>query len=105
MVNFTLRGGVVAKLSESEIQDVLADLPGWRASADGIALERRYTFPDFPKAMAFMARAAVEIDRLDHHPEWSNVYNRLDVRLTTHDAGGVTDKDLMLARLLDGMVA
>ena len=74
----------------------------WRADgADAIA--RSLTFEDFNAAFGFMTRVAIWADKADHHPEWSNVYNRVDVRLTTHDAGGVTDKDLALARFIDGV--
>jgi len=93
----------MSKLSNTEIDKAMAAAPAWRRSADGAAIERRFEFADFPAAMAFMARAAVKIDALDHHPEWSNVYNRLDVRLTTHDAGGLTAKDFALAKILDGL--
>jgi 4a-hydroxytetrahydrobiopterin dehydratase len=87
-------------LSDAEISSLLAGSPGWR-HADG-ALCRSYRFAGFRQAIAFMSAAAAEIDRLDHHPEWSNVYATVSVRLTTHDAGEVvTARDAELARLLD----
>jgi 4a-hydroxytetrahydrobiopterin dehydratase len=64
-------------------------------------LERRYTFADFSEAWAFMSRVALLAERHDHHPDWSNVWNRVDIRLTTHDADGLTDKDYALARAID----
>lgn len=64
-------------------------------------LERRYTFADFSEAWAFMSRVALLAERHDHHPDWSNVWNRVDIRLTTHDADGLTEKDYALARAID----
>lgn len=87
-------------LSNDEIATALADLSGW--TYDGDALVKTFEFDDFAGAIDFMSRVRPEIDALDHHPEWSNVYNRVDVRLNSHDVGGVTDRDLRLARLLDG---
>lgn len=86
-------------LTEPEIAAALRDLPGW--SRDGDALTRTYEFADFREAMAFLLRAAFEAEALDHHPEWSNVYRRVTIRLTTHDAGHrISAKDLELARRL-----
>lgn len=82
--------------------EVLAALPLWRAADDPRpAIMRELRFADFNGAFGFMTRVALMADRLDHHPEWSNVYNRVTVVLTTHDAGGLTDKDLTLARFID----
>lgn len=87
-------------LTPAEIAAALAELPQW-THRDG-ALQREYRFASFRQAMAFMAACAPEIDRLDHHPEWTNVYDRVRVRLTTHDAGNlVTERDVELARLLE----
>lgn len=91
----------MATFNEQEIRERLAGIDGW--TTDGTAIEKRFEFDDFTAAMAFMATAAPKIDALDHHPEWTNVYNRVDVRLTSHDAGGVTERDLELAGLLDQM--
>jgi len=88
-------------LSEQEIHERLTGLEGW--TTDGTAIEKRFEFDDFNGAMKFMVTAAPGIDALNHHPEWTNVYNRVDVRLTSHDAGGVTERDLELALLLDGL--
>ncbi len=74
----------------------LASLPGWRD-----AIGRSYRFADFNAAFGFMARVALMAEKLDHHPEWSNVYNRVEVVLTTHDAGGVTSLDVALATFMD----
>lgn len=76
-------------------------LSGWRASEDGLALEKRYRFLDFNAAFGWMARVALAAEKADHHPEWFNVYDRVEVRLTTHDAGGVTARDVALAKFMD----
>ncbi len=93
----------MAKLSDAEIQDALTRLPGW-SLANG-RLHREFRFADFVHAFGFMATAAIAIEKRDHHPEWLNVYNRVTVDLTTHDAGGVTSKDVSLAELLDSIAA
>lgn len=73
----------------------------WTKSADGLALERSYRFADFSEAFAFLARVAMHAEKIDHHPEFTSVWNRVDFRLTTHDAGGVTDRDVALAEAID----
>lgn len=79
---------------------------GWSKSADAKALERSFKFKDFSGAFAFLTRVALHAEKVDHHPEFTNVWNRIDFRLTTHDAGGVTERDIQLAeainRLADG---
>ena len=85
--------------TETQINEHLAGLEGW--TTDGTAIEKRFEFDDFKAAFAFMTTAAPKIDALDHHPEWTNVYNRVDVRLSSHDVGGVTERDLELAGILD----
>jgi 4a-hydroxytetrahydrobiopterin dehydratase len=89
------------KLTEGEVAAALAGLNGWSVRAG--KLHRDYKFPDFGHAMGFMMAAAPSIERNNHHPEWSNVYNRVSVDLTTHDAGGITKKDVELAALLEGL--
>ncbi|MGC8203031.1 4a-hydroxytetrahydrobiopterin dehydratase [Aliiroseovarius sp. PTFE2010] len=74
---------------------------GWQLSADGKAIEKRYKFKNFAEALGFMVRAGMAAEKMDHHPEWTNVYNRVDVRLTTHDAGGLTENDTKLAKKMD----
>lgn len=86
-------------MSTDEITQALEGSTGW--AYDGDALIKTFTFDDFAAAIDFMAAARPRIDQLNHHPEWTNVYNRVDVRLNSHDVGGVTDRDLQLARLLD----
>jgi 4a-hydroxytetrahydrobiopterin dehydratase len=90
-----------APLPSADVHARLAALPGWRLSADGKAIEREFRFADFRTAFAFMARVALAAERADHHPEWRNVYNRVDVRWSTHDAGGLTDSDFALAAECD----
>jgi 4a-hydroxytetrahydrobiopterin dehydratase len=80
----------------------LQQLPGWSAVEGGRdAIRRQYRFADFNQAFAFMTRVALTAEKLDHHPEWSNVYNRVEVLLTTHDADGVTELDVKLAVFMD----
>jgi len=92
---------VIPKLSDAEVQAGLAGLPEW-SLVQG-KLHRAYKFPDFAHAMGFMATAAPKIERLDHHPEWANVYNRVTIHLSTHDSGGITKKDFELAGILEGI--
>ena len=77
--------------------------PGWTLSDDGAALERTYRFKDFAEAFAFLTRVAAHAEAVDHHPEFTSVWNRVDFRLTRHDAGGVTPRDLDLARAIDAL--
>ena len=77
--------------------------PGWTLSDDGAALERTYRFKDFAEAFAFLTRVAAHAEAVDHHPEFTSVWNRVDFRLTSHDAGGVTPRDLDLARAIDAL--
>ena len=92
---------MIPKLSDAEVQAGLAGLPEW-SLVQG-KLHRAYKFPDFAHAMGFMATAAPKIERLDHHPEWANVYNRVTIHLSTHDSGGITKKDFELAGILEGI--
>lgn len=79
----------------------LAQVPAWSAVEGRDAIRREFRFADFNEAFGFMARVALKADQLDHHPEWFNVYNRVDVLLATHDADGVTELDVELARFMD----
>jgi 4a-hydroxytetrahydrobiopterin dehydratase len=90
---------MAVKLSSAEIQIALAELPGWKLAGD--KLHREYRFDDFSLAFGFMAASATAIERMNHHPEWSNVYGTVVVNLTTHDAGGITKNDLDLAAALE----
>jgi 4a-hydroxytetrahydrobiopterin dehydratase len=82
----------------------LKSLPEWSAAAGRDAITRSFRFPDFTAAFAFMTRVAAKAEEMDHHPEWFNVWNRVDVTLSTHDAGGVTQKDADLAAFMDSLV-
>src|SRR5438552_14016624 len=83
------------------VEAALSQLEGWRAAAGREAIVKSYRFKDFAEAFAVMTRVALAAEKLDHHPEWSNVYDRLDVTLATHDANGVTELDVQLAKVLD----
>jgi 4a-hydroxytetrahydrobiopterin dehydratase len=87
------------------VEQALAQLEGWRAAEGREAIVKSYRFKDFADAFAVMSRVALAAEKLDHHPEWFNVYNRLDVTLATHDANGVTELDVTLARILDAAAA
>ncbi len=89
------------RLDTEQVRERLAALPGWQLSDDGLAITRKFKFADFQQAFAFMTQVALAAERADHHPEWSNVYNRVDMRLTTHDAGGLTERDFALADVAD----
>lgn len=89
----------VAKLTRAELSSALSTLPDW-AVQDG-KLHREYKFPDFMHAVGFMAAAAIAIEGMNHHPEWSNVWNRVVIDLTTHDSGGITANDIALASKLE----
>jgi 4a-hydroxytetrahydrobiopterin dehydratase len=80
------------------------DIPeGWDLSDDGKALKRTFRFKDFSEAFGFLTRVAMHAEKIDHHPEFTNVWNQVDFRLTTHDMGGVTDRDLKLAEAINGL--
>jgi len=85
------------KLTRPEIDAKLAEIDDWELEDGGEAISRTFTFKNFSEAFGFMARAALAAEKLDHHPEWSNVYKTVEVRLTTHDAGGLTQLDFDLA--------
>jgi 4a-hydroxytetrahydrobiopterin dehydratase len=80
-----------------------AEARGWRLSQDGAAIAKRFEFKDFSEAFGWMARAALLAEKMDHHPDWTNVYNRVDVTLTSHDAGGLTQRDFTLAERFDAI--
>ena len=90
------------KLSELEIEEELKQLSEWSVKND--KLHKEFKFDNFNQAFGFMTRAAMEIEKMNHHPEWFNVYNRITVELTTHDAGGITKNDVNLARILNALV-
>ena len=89
------------KLTQAEIAAALVKLPGWKVVK--ARLHREYKFPDFIHAFGFMATCATAIQAMDHHPEWFNVYGTVKIDLSTHDAGGITQKDIDLAKLLESV--
>jgi 4a-hydroxytetrahydrobiopterin dehydratase len=90
------------KLEGSARQSALRDLPQWKEVQGRDAISKRFEFKDFNAAFGFMSRAALVAEKMDHHPEWFNVYNKVDVTLSTHDAGGLTEKDIALAKAMEG---
>ncbi|ARS63918.1 MAG: 4a-hydroxytetrahydrobiopterin dehydratase [Nitrosopumilus sp.] len=90
------------RVSEAEIIEELKKLEGWNIKDN--KLHKEFQFDSFNQAFGFMTRAAMEIEKMNHHPEWFNVYNRITIDLTTHDAGGITNNDLNLARILNSLV-
>ena len=90
------------RLSETEITEELKKLEGWAIKDN--KLHKEFQFNSFNQAFGFMTRSAMEIEKMNHHPEWFNVYNRITVDLTTHDAGGITNNDINLARILNSLV-
>lgn len=94
----------MAVLNEGERDAALADLPGWTFDAGRNGIAKGFKFGDFGEAFGFMTRVALEADKADHHPEWSNVWNRVDILLSTHSAGGVTAKDVALAGKIEALL-
>lgn len=96
---------MVEKLSAAARQEALADLDEWTYEAGRDGIVRQFKFKDFSEAFAFMTRVALLAEKAGHHPEWSNVYNKVTITLTTHDAGGLSDKDVALATQIDAVAA
>ncbi len=90
------------RLSDADIDEELKNLAGW--SVVNEKLHKEFQFESFNQAFGFMTRAAMEIEKMNHHPEWFNAYNRITVELTTHDAGGITKNDIDLAKILNSLV-
>ena len=91
----------MSKLEGGARKVALAELTGWRELSGRDAIAKTFTFKDFNQAFGFMTRVALTAEKMDHHPEWSNVYKTVDVTLSTHDAGGVTQKDIALAKAME----
>ncbi len=91
------------RMETEEISAALQKLPDWALAADGTALRRAFRFTDFAAAFGFMTRVALMAERMNHHPDWSNCYNRVEITLSTHDAGGLTANDIRLARAIDSV--
>ncbi|WP_324828209.1 4a-hydroxytetrahydrobiopterin dehydratase [Qipengyuania zhejiangensis] len=95
----------VEKLTGDERTSWLAALPNWSLARDGEAIERTFQFGDFSEAFGFMTRVAILAEKRDHHPEWFNVYDKVEITLTTHDAGGLSLRDVKMARKIDALLA
>ena len=89
------------KLDRAASAARMGDIAGWALAEDGLSISRGFRFRDFNEAFGFMTRVALDAEKADHHPEWSNVYNRVEIVLTTHDAGGLTEKDFALAKAIN----
>jgi 4a-hydroxytetrahydrobiopterin dehydratase len=94
----------IRRLNEAERAVALADLPEWTLDTERDGIRRRFSFASFIYAFGFMTKVAILAEKADHHPEWSNVWNRVDVLLTTHDAGGLSQRDIALATEIDALV-
>ena len=88
-------------LDAGELAEAIKTLPGWQVDSAGKSLSKNFVFEDFSACFGVMSRIALAAEKLDHHPDWSNVWNRLDIRLSTHDAGGLTGLDIQLARQIN----
>ena len=95
----------IEPLPQGERDRLAENLPGWRLLSDRDALAREFRVKDFSAAWGFMARVALLAERHDHHPEWSNIYNRVSILLTTHDAGGLSERDIVLAQAIGAVLA
>jgi 4a-hydroxytetrahydrobiopterin dehydratase len=91
----------MAKLTEAEREAALAGLPGWTLVPDRDAITRTFTFKNFNAAFGWMTRVAMLAEKMDHHPEWFNVYSRVEVTLSTHDVGGLSERDVRMARAME----
>ncbi|GGD42736.1 4a-hydroxytetrahydrobiopterin dehydratase [Croceicoccus pelagius] len=95
---------MVARIEGEALHAAVADLDGWELREDLLAIERKFKFADFVEAFGFMTRVAILAEKADHHPEWFNVYNRVEITLTTHDADGVSQRDIDLANAIEGLL-
>ncbi|HWU94575.1 MAG TPA: 4a-hydroxytetrahydrobiopterin dehydratase [Sphingomonas sp.] len=95
---------MVARLTDGLREESLAALPAWSWDAERDAITRRFEFKDFNQAFGFMTRVALIAEKADHHPEWSNVWNKVDILLTTHDADGLSTRDIQMAQAIDALL-
>lgn len=91
------------KLTDGVLMQNLSGLEGWTLNEAKTAISRRFKFADFSTAFGFMTRVALKAEQLDHHPDWTNVYNTVDITLSTHDVGGLSEKDIVLARFISAL--
>ena len=94
----------MTKLTDQEIAQALSSLPGWSRCKNKNALKNSFRFSDFNEAFAFMTAIALKAEKMNHHPDWSNAYNQVDITLTTHSAGGVTVNDIELAKFINKLI-
>lgn len=94
----------IPPLTEEERDHWLTVLPNWKLAREGLAIRRSFKFEEFSEAFAFMTRVAMLAEQRDHHPEWSNVYNRVEIELTTHDADGLSRRDVEMAKKIDALL-
>jgi len=92
------------QLTRADIAEAIDALEGWALSTDGKAIEKTFRFENFSEALGFMVRAGLAAETMDHHPDWKNVYDRVEVRLTTHSAGALTELDFRLAARMDALI-
>jgi 4a-hydroxytetrahydrobiopterin dehydratase len=95
---------MIPRLTDDEIAAALADLPDWTLDAARTGITRSFKFRNFVEAFGFMTQVALLAEKADHHPEWSNVYNRVEIRLSTHDCGGLSKRDMALAAKIDALL-
>ena len=95
----------MARPRKIDLNTALADLPGWAAAPAKEAIEKSFKFKDFKQAFGFMAQVALKAEQMNHHPEWFNCYRHVEITLATHDAGGLTQKDVALAQAIEGLLA
>jgi len=96
---------MIKKLTPDELSKLLAELKHWKLSEDSHAIHRSFKFADFNEAFGFMTRVAIKAQEMDHHPEWSNVYDKVEITLSTHAAKGLTERDARLARFIDSITS
>jgi 4a-hydroxytetrahydrobiopterin dehydratase len=94
---------MVERITGAARQQAISELAGWRECEGRDAIQKSFKFPDFNAAWGFMSRVALLAEKMDHHPEWSNVYNRVEIVLTTHDAQGLSERDIRLAKAIDAL--
>ena len=92
---------MIDRLSDPQLEKTLASLDGWELCDTQSSIKKSFKFKDFNTAWAFMSRIALLAEKMDHHPEWSNIYNRVDITLTTHDANGITERDIKMATRIE----
>ncbi|MFK4441978.1 4a-hydroxytetrahydrobiopterin dehydratase [Caballeronia udeis] len=94
---------MIKKFARDELPELLGQLTRWQLSADKSAIQRSFKFADFNEAFGFMTRVAIKAQEMDHHPDWSNAYNKVDITLSTHAAKGLTERDIKLATFIDSI--